>query len=79
VVDLGEGPAGVFVVMEYVPGDAVSGLVRKVKGRLPLSVSLRMGRKSKYPPEVRERAVRLVFAQLGSHDSEWSTLSSIAG
>lgn len=38
-----------------------------------------MGRKSKYPPEVRERAVRLVFEQLGSHDSEWSAISSIAG
>lgn len=25
-----------------------------------------MGRQSKYPPEVRERAVRLVFEQLGS-------------
>lgn len=31
-----------------------------------------MGRKSKYPAEVRERAVRLVFEQLPSHDSEWA-------
>jgi transposase len=38
-----------------------------------------MGRPSKYPPEVRERAVRLVFEQQGSHDSEWSAISSIAG
>lgn len=38
-----------------------------------------MARKSKYPPEVRERAVRLVFEQLGSHDSEWAAISSIAG
>ena len=38
-----------------------------------------MGRKSKYPPEVRERAVRLVVEQLGSHDSEWSAITSIAG
>jgi transposase len=38
-----------------------------------------MARKSKYPPEVRERAVRLVFEQVGSHESEWSAISSIAG
>jgi transposase len=37
-----------------------------------------MGRKSKYPAEVRERAVRLVFEQLPSHDSEWAALTSIA-
>lgn len=38
-----------------------------------------MGRMRKYPPEVRERAVRLVVEQLGSHDSEWSAITSIAG
>ena len=38
-----------------------------------------MGRKSKYPPEVRERAVRLVFEQQASHDSQWSAIASIAG
>ncbi|MBX3204728.1 MAG: transposase [Labilithrix sp.] len=38
-----------------------------------------MGRTSKYPPEVRERAVRLVFEQLGSYDLEWTAISSIAG
>src|SRR5262245_49453202 len=38
-----------------------------------------MGRKSKYPPEVRERAVRLVFEQQASHDSQWSAISPIAG
>jgi transposase len=37
-----------------------------------------MGRASKYSPEVRERAVRLVFEQLPSHDSEWAAISSIA-
>jgi transposase len=37
-----------------------------------------MGRRSKFPPEVRERAVRLVFEQQGSHDSQWSAISSIA-
>jgi transposase len=38
-----------------------------------------MGRKSKYPAEVRERAVRLVFEQQHAHDSEWATITSIAG
>jgi transposase len=38
-----------------------------------------MGRPSKYPAEVRERAVRLVFEQLPSHESEWAAISSIAG
>ncbi len=37
-----------------------------------------MGRRSKYSAEVRERAVRLVFEQLGAHDSEWAAISSIA-
>src|SRR5271165_4040379 len=37
-----------------------------------------MGRPSKYPPEVRERAVRLVFEQMPSHDSEWAAITSIA-
>ena len=37
-----------------------------------------MGRKSKYPAEVRERAVRLVFEQLPAHESEWATITSIA-
>ena len=38
-----------------------------------------MGRRSKYSAEVRERAVRLVFEQLGEHESEWAAISSIAG
>ena len=37
-----------------------------------------MGRKSKYPVEVRERAVRLVFEQQGQHESEWAAIESIA-
>ena len=38
-----------------------------------------MGRRSKYPPEVRERAVRLVFEQQGAHASQWAAIASIAG
>ena len=37
-----------------------------------------MGRKSKYPAEVRERAVRLVFEQQESHPSQWAAITSIA-
>jgi transposase len=37
-----------------------------------------MGRKSKYPAEVRERAVRLVFEQQEQHESQWAAISSIA-
>ena len=37
-----------------------------------------MGRKSKFPPEVRDRAVRLVRDQRTDHDSEWSAITSIA-
>jgi transposase len=38
-----------------------------------------MGRRSKFSPEVRERAVRLVAESLPSHDSEWSAITSVAG
>lgn len=38
-----------------------------------------MGRPSKYSPEVRERAVRLVFESLGDHASEWAAINSVAG
>ena len=37
-----------------------------------------MGRKSKYPPEVRERAVRLAREQFSEYDSEWGAISSVA-
>lgn len=37
-----------------------------------------MPRKSRYPAEVRERAVRLVFEQQGSHSSQWAAIRSIA-
>jgi transposase len=37
-----------------------------------------MGRKSKFAPEVRERAVRLVQETRQSHDSEWAAISSVA-
>ena len=37
-----------------------------------------MGRQSKYPPEMRERAVRLVFEQQDKHESQWAAIASIA-
>ena len=38
-----------------------------------------MGRASKYPSEVRERAVRLVMEQQDQHPSQWAAITSIAG
>jgi len=37
-----------------------------------------MGKTSRYPAEVRERAVRLVFEQQSEHESQWSAITSIA-
>ncbi len=37
-----------------------------------------MGRPSRYSPEVRERAVRLVFDQTGQQDSQWGAIRSVA-
>ena len=32
----------------------------------------------KYSPEVRERAVRMVFEHRGEHESQWAAIESIA-
>ena len=37
-----------------------------------------MGRQGKFPAEMRERAVRLVFEQQDNHDSQWAAIVSIA-
>ena len=37
-----------------------------------------MSRRSRFSPEVKERAVRLVFDQEGQHPSEWSAIQSVA-
>jgi transposase len=36
-----------------------------------------MGRPSKYSPEVRERAVRMVFEQAPEHTSQWAAIRSV--
>ncbi|WP_457392532.1 transposase, partial [Roseateles sp. P5_E1] len=38
-----------------------------------------MRKSVKFSPEVRERAVRLVFEQRGEHESQWAAVVSIAG
>ncbi len=38
-----------------------------------------MNKTTKYSPEVRDRAVRLVFEQQKEHGSQWSAIGSIAG
>jgi transposase-like protein len=37
-----------------------------------------MNKVMKYSPEVRERAVRLVFEQEGQYDSQWAAIRSIS-
>jgi transposase len=37
-----------------------------------------MGRQSKYPAEMRERAVRLVLEQQPNHSSQWAAIVSVA-
>ena len=38
-----------------------------------------MTTRKRYPEEVRDRSVRLVFDQQGSHGSQWEAICSIAG
>lgn len=38
-----------------------------------------MARNKRYPRELRERAVALVFEQVSEHESQWETICSVAG
>ena len=38
-----------------------------------------MKKSTKYSPEVRERAVRMVFEHRSEHESQWAAIVSIAG
>jgi transposase len=37
-----------------------------------------MTRSTKYPPEIRERAVRMVFEHKPEHPSQWATIRSVS-
>ncbi len=37
-----------------------------------------MNRATRYSPEIRERAVRMVFEHQAEYDSQWAALNSIA-
>ena len=37
-----------------------------------------MGKQGRYSPEVRERAVRLVFEQQDAYESQWAAIVSVA-
>jgi len=38
-----------------------------------------MDQRTRYPKEVRERAVRMVFEHTEGHGSQWATIQSVAG
>ena len=38
-----------------------------------------MNRATRYSPEIRERAVRMVFEHQADYDSQWAAMNSIAG
>ena len=38
-----------------------------------------MARTNRYSPEVRERAVRMVFEHLDEYSSEWAAITSVSG